>query len=313
MQGLTKTFGGLPAVSDLDLEVQAGAVYGLIGRNGSGKTTALRLLLGLLQPDAGTAQVLGWSFWEAPRSVRRRVAYVSQSHHLPSGMTLEDLGRCLGRMNEDWDAPLARRLAERWAVPRKRVIGSLSIGEQRKAALLLAFSGRPEVLILDEPAAGFDLVARRELMDQMVEAITQRERCTILLSTHLVADLERLADHVGFLHRGRMVMSCPLEDLLTRTKRVQVIFENEAPPPDFAVPNALRSRCSGPVVNAIVQWPRGAEFESWRSSVNARVQVFPVSLEEFFLEMFTGNSRAGNEPALEGFNRFTEEHSRNGS
>src|ERR1051326_8249234 len=220
---LTKTFrGGVVAVKDLNMEVKRGAVYGLLGRNGSGKTTTLRLLMGLLRPDQGSARLLGWGFWRAPRAVRGRVAYVAQAHPLPGWMTLADLSRCLGRWNERWDPGHARGPAQRWALPWTRPVATLSSGEQRKAAIVLAFAARPEVLVLDEPAAGFDLVARRELLEQIVDAITQSDGCTVLLSTHIIEDIERIADHVGIVDSGRMALAARLEDLLNRTRRVQV-------------------------------------------------------------------------------------------
>ena len=110
---LTKTFrDGVVAVKDLDLEVRRGAVYGLVGRNGSGKTTTLRMVVGLLHPDRGAARVLGWDFWRAPRGVRQRVAYVGQTQQLPGSMTLEELSRCLTRWNDRWDLKHARALAD---------------------------------------------------------------------------------------------------------------------------------------------------------------------------------------------------------
>jgi ABC-2 type transport system ATP-binding protein len=294
--GLTKTFrDGVVAVNELDLAVERGAVYGLMGRNGSGKTTTLRLLLGLLQPDHGRARVLGWDFWRAPRSVRTRAAYVSQTQQLPASRSLEDLNRCLKRFNEQWDQSHARALANAWGLPWRRPLGCLSSGEQRKAAILLAFAGRPEVLVLDEPAAGFDLVARRELVAQIVDAITQGDGCTVLLSTHLIGDLERVADHIGVIDSGRMAMSERLEDLLNRTKRVQVIFEAEEPPAHFAVPGAVRTRRAGSVVNAIVQWADRGELNALRDSTNARVQVFPMGLEDIFIELFGHDARNGND------------------
>jgi len=296
--GLTKTFrDGAVAVNELDLKVERGAVYGLMGRNGSGKTTTLRLLLGLLQPDRGRARVLGWDFWRAPRSVRTRAAYVSQTQQLPAGRSLEELDRCLRRVNEQWDPSHARALANAWGLPWKRPLGCLSSGEQRKAAMLLAFAGRPDVLVLDEPAAGFDLVARRELVAQIVDAITQGDGCTVLLSTHLIGDLERVADHIGVIDSGRMAISARLEDLLNHTKRVQVIFQDEEPPVHFAIPGALRTRRAGPVVNAIVQWADRGELNALRDSTSARVQVFPMGLEEIFIELFGHGARNGTDLA----------------
>src|SRR5205823_8873353 len=143
---------------------------------------------------------------------------------LPGSMTLAELSRCLTRWNDRWDPKHARALAEDWGLPWKRTVGCLSNGEQRKVAILLAFAGRPQVLVLDEPACGFDLIARRELLEQIVEVITQSDGCTVLLSTHNVSDLERVGEYVGVIHGGRMALSVRLEDLLSHTRRVQVIF-----------------------------------------------------------------------------------------
>lgn len=290
-RGLTKTFSaGVVAVTDLDLAIKAGAVYGLIGRNGSGKTTTLRLLLGLLLPDRGTAKVLGCEFWRAPHEARQRVAYVSQTQRLPGGASLEDLSRQLKRFYNRWDRDHARSLAESWGLPWRRPVGGMSSGEQRQAALLLAFASRPELLILDEPAAGFDPLARRALLDQILDTMTRSDGCTILLSTHIIPDLERIADHVGMMDHGRLGLSARLDDLLDCTKRVQVIFEEDECPVNFAVPGALRTMTSGAVVSSIVRWPNGNELDMLRASTGARVQVFPVGLEEIFLALFGDHS-----------------------
>jgi ABC-2 type transport system ATP-binding protein len=286
-RGLTKVFpNGVVAVKDLELAVERGSVYGLIGRNAAGKTTALRLLLGLLHPDQGEARVLGWSLWRAPRSARQCVAYVSQTQRLPGGMTLEELCRCLERVNPRWDPSHAMALAKLWALPWTRTIGSLSDGEQRRAGLLVAFASRPIVLVLDEPAAGFDVVARREFVEQILDLITRKDGCTVLLSTHILGDLERMADHIGIMDRGRLALSIRLEDFLNQMKRVQVIFDADEAPAGFVIPGALQTSHTGAVFNAIVRWTSGSELEILRASTKARVQVFPIALEEIFVELF---------------------------
>ncbi len=270
---LSKTFrGGVVAVNHLNLEVKRGVVYGLVGRNGTGKTTTLRLLLGLLQPDQGETRVLGRNLRVATRSVRTRVAYVAQTQQLQGWMTLEELSRYIAHFHERWDRTRARELARDWELPWERPVSSLSSGEQRKVALLLAFAGRPEVLILDEPAAGFDLVARRELIGRIVDAVTETDSCTVLLSTHIVGDLERVADYIGIIDGRRLAMSMRLEDLF----------------------GAVHSRRSGPVVNAVVRLADGSELDVLRGSTNARIQVFPMGLEEIFIELF-GRDAHGRE------------------
>jgi ABC-type multidrug transport system ATPase subunit len=275
------------AINDLDLAVKRGMVYGLIGRNGSGKTTALRLLLGLLRPDSGEARILGWNFWRAPHDVRSRVAYVCQSQCLPESLSLEQLDWCLKRYHQRWDTAYARQMAEKWSLPWQRPLGSLSGGRQRQAAVLLALAGRPEVIILDEPAAGLDPVARRELIDGIVEALTQSDGCTVLLSTHLIGDLERLASHIGILNRGRMALSLSLENLLQQFKRVQVICDDDELAAQLAVPGTVAvARRTGAVLNAIVRWTHNGELDALRATADIRVQVFPMGLEEIFLELF---------------------------
>jgi ABC-2 type transport system ATP-binding protein len=291
-RNLCKSFrGGVVAVNGLDLEVSRGAVFGLIGRNGAGKTTTLRLLLGLLRPDSGTARILGADFWTAARTVRQRVGYVAQRQQLPGWMTLEELCRYAAHFYDSWDKDLAADLARRWELPGQRPVARLSGGEQRQAAILLALSARPEVLLLDEPAAGLDAIARRSLLSCLVEAVTRGHGCTILLSTHLITDLERVADHIGIMDRGRLTTSARLEDLLQTTKRVQVVFDESSPPAGFVVPGAARTQVAGPVVTAITRLTSEAQLDPLRQMPGARLNVFPLNLEEIFIELFDQRRR----------------------
>lgn len=288
---LTKTFpGGTVAVSGLDLQVERGAVYGLMGRNGAGKTTALRLLMGLLRPDRGSARLLGEDFWAAPNSLRARVAYVSQAEQLPNWMALEELCRYASHFYEHWDQERARELARRWSLPPKRPVGQFSSGEQRKAAILLALAHQPEVLLLDEPAGGLDPLARRELVDELVAVMSRGDGCTLLLSTHVTSDLERIAEYVGFMDRGRLLVNARFDELQTSTQRVQIIFPGDSAPAHLAIPGVLRSEISGPVVTAITRHADFQYFESLKAKPGVRVQIFPMSLEEIFLE-YVGNWR----------------------
>ncbi|MBU6399192.1 MAG: ABC transporter ATP-binding protein [Verrucomicrobia bacterium] len=289
---VAKTFpGGVVAVSGLDLEIPRGAVYGLIGRNGAGKTTTLKLLLGLLRPDHGTAQVFGRDLWRAGREVRSRIAYVSQAPQLYGWMTLGELCRYTAYFYPAWDGDYARQLARRWALDWDRPVGRLSGGEQRKAATLLAFASRPALLVLDEPAANLDPIARREMIQELLEVITQRDECTVLLSTHQVGDLERMTEYVGFMDRGRLTMTERLEDLQQRFRRVQVVFPGAAPPPGFVVPGAVRYQVAGPVVTAIVRQTSEAELDGVRALPGARLNLFQLGLEEMFIELFGRSDR----------------------
>ncbi len=281
---------GAPAVSGLDLAIPEGSVYGLMGRNGAGKTTALRLLMGLLRADRGEALVLGNDLWRASAEVRSRVAYVPQKQSFPNWMSLGDLERYAGVLYRGWDGSLARRFASAWELAWTRPVGRFSGGEQKKVSVLLALAARPEVLLLDEPAAGLDPVGKQQVLRGIVEAVGRVEGCTVLLCTHQISDLERLADHIGIMDRGRLVASCRLEEMLTQTRRVQVVFEGKAPPAGFIVPGAVRSLERGPVVTAVVRWTGERQLAEVRQIPGARVQVFSMGLEEIFLEVFSGDA-----------------------
>jgi ABC-2 type transport system ATP-binding protein len=284
---LYKTFpGGVIAVDGLDLSVPRGTVYGLIGRNGAGKTTTLRMLAGILLPERGTANVLGRDMWSAPPEARARMAYVSQLQKIHQWMTTEELCHYASHFYERWDMAYAKELAGHFGVSWDRPVGWMSGGQQRKAAILLAFAARPQVLILDEPAGGLDPIARRDLVSELVDVISRGDECTVILSTHIISDLERIAEHVGIMENGRMVESARLDELQTTAKRVQVIFEGSAPPPDFRIPGAVRVRADGPVVSAVVRLGNDAELDVVRRIPGARVNVFPLGLEDMYIELF---------------------------
>lgn len=292
-QDLCKTFPGpTVAVNGLDLRVPRGAVYGLIGRNGAGKTTAIRLLLGLLRPDRGMARILGADFRTAPTPLRARIAYVSQEQQLHGWMTLDELCFYLSHFYDSWDAAYARRLAARFGLSRERPVDLMSGGERRKAAILLALAARPEVLLLDEPAAGLDPISRRELVDELVEILAEGGECTVLFSTHILSDLQRIADRIGIMDRGRLTLSAPLDELHESLKRVQVVFSTERPPEGLRIPGALKTETAGPVVTAIVRISSETQLDEIRALPGVRVNEFPLGLEEIFIHLLGSKDEA---------------------
>ena len=295
-RGLVKTFGGVVALNGLHLQVGRGEVMALVGRNGAGKTTAMRILLGLTRADAGTAHILGKDWWEAGAVDRQRVAYVSQQGQPPGWMTLGELGRMSARFFARWDSGLARELAGRWEVPWNRPLGRLSGGHQRLAALAWALATRAEVLLLDEPAAGLDPVARRDVMRGLVDALMRTEGCTVLLNTHVLADVERLATHVAVLQQGRVVATAAVEEWQRTMRRVQVVVPGQEVPPGLEVPGTLRSHRSGPVLTALARVTDDAQLAPVRALPGVRVQVFPLNMEEWFVAWM----EPGDAPARRG-------------
>jgi ABC-2 type transport system ATP-binding protein len=229
-QGLGKRYGRHEALTDLDLTVRRGEVFGFIGPNGAGKTTTIRLLLDLIHPTSGSARVLGLDAHRDGVAVRRRVGYLPGDLALYQDMTaaqqLAYLARLRGRAEID-----VRPLAERLALDLHRPIGALSRGNRQKVGIVQAFMHDPELLILDEPATGLDPLMQHEL-SLMIEDASERGR-TVFLSSHVLGDVERLADRVGLLRQGRLVLVDDIGALKARvTRRVQLRFD--APPPPGA-------------------------------------------------------------------------------
>ncbi len=282
---LSKSFRDNIAVNGLDLSVPRGSVYGLIGRNGAGKTTTLRMMMGLLKPGRGSAKVLGHDLWTAPREVRQRVAYVSQEQQLPPSKCTAELCLDLSRLYDRWDFALAGKLVKRFGIRSDAPMAALSGGDQRKVAVLLAFSARPDVLILDEPAAGLDPIARRQLMEEIVDFLGEGGERTVLFSTHILEDLERVAEHVGIMDRGRMLAEGRLEDLQSGMRRIQIIFNGQTVPGDFRIPGTLRSETEGPVFTTVARLESPQQLDEIRALPGVRVSDFPLGLQDLFIEL----------------------------
>ena len=298
--GLRKTFrGGVNALNGLDLRVDRGSVYAFLGRNGSGKTTGLRILLGLLEADEGSTRVLGRGLMHAPPSHRQRVAYVCQTQQLHAWMTLRELCHYVSHFYDTWQEDGARRLARRFDLPLDRPVGHLSGGEQKKAANLLALATGAEVLVLDEPAAGLDPLARRQLIDELVDFLAQDGGRTIVFATHIVSDVERLATHVGFLDGGRLVDSGTVDDFQQRLQRVQIIFDGDRIPDGFELAGAVRTEASGAVLSGVVKVLSDTQLDYVGREFGARVQTFPLGLEDVFVEVLGGDADAARGTATE--------------
>ena len=283
---VSKIFGdGSVAVNEVDLQIAPGTVYGLVGRNGAGKTTLIRMLMGLLRPSNGYAHLLGDNMWTASRRHRARVTYVQQNQDAGVRMSLVELSYFCSHFYERWDAAYAEKLTHHFELPPTKPISALSGGQKRKAFIVGALAARPDVMLLDEPAAGLDPVSRRELINMLIEAIADHPECTILFSTHIISDLDRIADRIGIMEKSRLKLSDGVDELKSKTKRVQIIFEGDAPPQDFALPGALSFEAEGPVVKAVVNEKSFETLEKLRDAPGVRIQEFSIGLEDLVIEL----------------------------
>ncbi|TML73298.1 MAG: ABC transporter ATP-binding protein [Actinobacteria bacterium] len=210
---LGKRYGSRWALRDCSLAIASGSVTALVGPNGAGKTTLLHLLIGLSEPSAGEVRVLGWSPREQPQVVLPRVGFVAQEHPLYRGFSLAEMLNVGRKLNAHWDEGLARERLARLDIPLGQKVHRLSSGQQAQVALTLALAKRPELLVLDEPVAALDPLARREFLQSLMEAVAEGG-LTVLLSSHIVSELERVCDHLVILAAGGVRLAGSIEQIL---------------------------------------------------------------------------------------------------
>jgi ABC-2 type transport system ATP-binding protein len=230
-QSLTKHYrAGAEALNGLTLEVAPGTVFALMGRNGAGKTTTIHLLLDLLLPTRGEARIFGIPAAQLGPEHRQRIGYVSENQRLLDWMRVGEFLRFLKPMYPAWDDVLTARLLKLFALPMDQRLDRLSRGQRMKAAFLGALCYRPEVLILDEPFSGLDSVMRQDLLDALIDFLGEGER-TVLLSSHDLGEVERLADTIGVINHGRLGLHGSIDDLLAGAREVSFLTPRPKVPP----------------------------------------------------------------------------------
>ena len=277
LQGLRVAFGQQAVLDDLDWSLPTGQVVGLLGRNGAGKTTLIETLLGLREPDAGHAQLFGQPSAALADDVRARIGYVPQRCDLFEWLTADQLLAYFRSFYPRWNTAKVDGLMSRWDIARDKPIGKLSGGQQQRLSIVRALAHEPELLVLDEPVASLDPAGRRDFLGELVEQVVDR-RTTVVFSTHILSDLERVALDVAFLTGGRIALHAPLDELLESSVRLggvpadieRFVAEHrlEALPRAAGAPLIARRRAS-------VDTPRATPT----------VSVDPVTLEDLFLAL----------------------------
>jgi ABC-2 type transport system ATP-binding protein len=209
---LTRRFGAKTALDGVSLSIPRGAVYGLVGANGAGKTTLIRHILGLLQAQSGSVRVFDRDPVSDPVGVLSRIGYLSEENDLPAWMRLDELIRYSRAFYPNWDDAYAEELRQAFGLDRAAKIKTLSRGQKARAGLLVALAHRPELLVLDEPSSGLDPIVRRDILGAVIRTIAHEGR-TVLFSSHLLDEVEEVADHVTMINHGRIVLSAPLGEI----------------------------------------------------------------------------------------------------
>jgi ABC-2 type transport system ATP-binding protein len=230
VEGLARRFGRALALDNISLRVPRGAVFGIVGANGAGKTTLIRHLLGLFRPQQGTVRVFGSDPVRDPVGVLGRIGYLSEENDLPPWMRIHELLRYVRAFYPGWDDAFAEQLRELFAIDRTARVRDLSRGQKARAGLLIALAYRPELLMLDEPSTGLDPLARRDILTAVLRTVADEGR-TVIFSSHLLDEVERVSDHVAMLDKGRVIVQGPLDEVREAHRILTVRFEGPRPQP----------------------------------------------------------------------------------
>ncbi len=280
-KGLTRRFGKNLAVDGLDLEVPRGSVFGFIGRNGAGKTTTVRMLLGLLPMTAGSATVLGHDSRKHSFDIKRRVGYVPETHHFYQWMTIAELTRFTSSFYPTWRDDKCAELLKSFELDPAKKIKELSKGMVAKVALTLGLAHDPELLVLDEPTGGLDVMVRREFLESIVRMI-QEEGKTVFLSSHVLVDMERVADEIAIIEEGRLVKRSTLEELKDKVKKVKLTFAGD-PPTDVRIEGARNVDRDGREWVVTYEEFSEEKLNALRKLPVSDAQVIDLDLEDIFV------------------------------
>ncbi len=279
VKNLRKTFDGFVALDDLTMTVPDGAVYGLVGPNGAGKSTVIRHITGIFRPDSGTVTVGGAPVYENP-AVKAGISYIPDDVFYFPSASLTDMARFYANIYPSFDKDLCEELRKSFNLDPKSQLRRFSKGMQKQAAFLLAIASRPKVLVLDEPVDGLDPVMRRQVWGLMLQDVEQRGT-TVLVSSHNLRELEDVCDHVGILHKGKMLLERTLDELQDNVVKVQVVLREGTDLPQTL--NVLHRSQNGKVETVII---RGSQ-EQVSAALTAVNPLFfdlvPLTLEEVFV------------------------------
>ncbi len=286
MHRVSKTYPGKVALDQLSLTVPTGAIFALLGDNGAGKSTTIRILNGLTPPDSGRARVLGHDAWADAAALRHRLGYVPERPKFYDWMTVRQVGWFTSGFQRGGYLDRYLDLTDQFLLDPRSRLGTLSKGQYAKVGLALALAVEPEVLILDEPTSGLDLLVRREFLASMVRLAGEGR--TILICSHQVAEVERIASHVAFLHNGKVLLTAPMEKLRDLVVRVRLRCDGARPRASL-LGTVLHEQNVGGKWQVIVREPDRTALDSLRRTPGIfEYEETPLGLEEMYCALFGG-------------------------
>ena len=280
-KGIMKSFDGFYALTDFNISVKKGSIYGLIGPNGAGKTTIINHIMGILRQDSGSIQINGEDVWEN-EGLKQKVLCINDDWYFFPSFSVKEMAKFYESVYKDFNRERYEKLGEILKIEETRQIRRLSKGMKKQVAFRLVLSCMPDVLILDEPLDGLDPVMRKQIMNIIISDVAEREM-TVLVSSHNLRELEDLCDYVGIIHKGRMVIEKPLDDLKGNIQKLQLVFDGEFPEDLHRDTDILHLSKIGSVYTAIV---KGSSEEISEAVLRYKPIVFDkvsLTLEEVFI------------------------------
>jgi len=287
--GLSKRYGNVHALQGLDLRVPAGSIYGFLGRNGAGKTTTIKVLMGMARPSAGQGTVLGHRLGDAREAVamRRRTGHVGEDRTAWPMLTAEEVIAISRPLFPAWQREVEQRCLDDFEIPRRQRVGRFSKGTRTAFALLLALARGPDLLLLDEPTEGLDPTLTERALQALVRAVADRPTLTIFFSSHRLADVEQIADHIGILDRGRLVFAESVDELKASYRRVVAVFDGDPPEALPRAEGVRQARAEGRMLSLLVSGEVEAIVARAREQHAREIEVTAVSLKDIFLDAAT--------------------------
>jgi ABC-2 type transport system ATP-binding protein len=286
---LSRRFGAKTVLDDVSLYVPRGSVFGLVGENGAGKTTLIKHVLGLLRAQTGSVRVFGVDPVADPVFVLGRVGYLSEQPDLPGWMRVDELMRYTQAFYPKWDMAYAEHLRERFGLNPAARFKTLSKGQRAKAGLLAAQAHRPDLLLLDEPSSGLDPIVRRDILEAVIRTVADEGR-TVVFSSHLLEEIERVSDHIAMVHEGKLVLCGPLDEVKAKHRRFVLRFEIAQSKPPM-IPGALNTNGAGKEWSIICNGAR-IELPTIAADLGATiVDEQAPSLNEIFVAHASGPLR----------------------
>ena len=285
---LKKSYGAVEAVRGVNLRVPGHSICAFLGQNGAGKSTTLRMLMGMIRPTSGTGHIFGLSIDNEHDSVRirERTAFVAEDKRLYEYMTAAQIIRFTRAFFPKWRDDLERSLLERFELPPERKIRKFSKGMRTKLALLLAFARGSDFLMLDEPTEGLDPVSIEQVLQIIVSLVA--DGATVFFSSHQIAEVEQIADHVVMIDHGEIVLDAPMDNVKNEYRQIQAVFSRPVDKRDFQLAGIERVYSEGSIVSLIASRNVDAIVEQIRAMQASSVDVAPLSLKEIFLETVKG-------------------------